>query len=395
MIIRMVMIALCMLPFTFGEKAYYKQELIFPLQKLHCHGSSIVTMKDKLLVCWFYGSGERKADDVAIVASYKKSDNWDQPFILADTPGFPDCNPVLSLDPQGKLWLFWTVVLDNRWQSAIVKYRYTKDYQNKITWEWQGNVHVKPQRSFAKHLLSGLDEFVKKYPSYAPDLEKKTLDDLKADEEMYYYIKKKGHDKLQQRIGWMTRIHPLWLPSGKMLLPLYTDAYSVSIVNITSDYGRTWTTSHPIVGYGNIQPSLVRKKDNSIVAMMRENGPEHRIRLSTSVDGGTTWSAVSNMPLLNPGSSVECQVLKSGHWLLVYNDTYDGRHQLKASLSDDEGKTWKWHQYLEKNPQGRFSYPSIAQSDNGAIHVTYSYHLKGQGKSIKHVEFNEMWLKSE
>jgi len=218
------------------------------------------------------------------------------------------------------------------------------------------------------------------------------LKELSADEEMYYYIQKKGTDKLQQRLGWMTRIHPLWLPSGTMLLPLYTDAYSVSIVNISPDYGKTWTTSDPIVGYGNIQPSLIRKKDNTIVAMMRENGPEHRIRLSKSKDNGRTWSAVENMSFLNPGSSVECLQLQSGLWILVYNDTYDGRHQLKVSVSDDEGQNWKWHKYLEKIPQGRFSYPSIAQDKNGIIHVTYSYHIKNKGKSIKHVEFNEAWI---
>ncbi|WP_372367922.1 exo-alpha-sialidase [Candidatus Uabimicrobium sp. HlEnr_7] len=394
MILRIVITLFGIVGLIFTQEAHYKQELIFPLQKLHCHGSSIITIEDKLLVCWFYGSGERKADDVAIVASYKEENHWKQPFVLADTPGFPDCNPVLSIDPRGKLWLFWTVVLDNRWQSSLLKYKYTDSFKNSISWQWQGNIHIKPQKNFNNILNAGLDKFIKKYPQYAPDLEQKTLQELSADEEMYYYIKKKGNDKLQQRLGWMTRIHPLWLPSGKMLLPLYTDAYSVSIIAITSDYGQHWSTSHPIVGYGNIQPSLVQKKDKSIVAMMRENGPEHRIRLSTSSDGGVTWGTVENMEFLNPGSSVECLSLKNGNWILVYNDTYDGRHQLKVSLSDDEGKSWKWHKYLEKQ-QGRFSYPSIAQDNKNNIHITYSYHVKEKGKSIKHVEFNEVWLKSK
>jgi hypothetical protein len=47
------------------------------------------------------------------------------------------------------------------------------------------------------------------------------------------------------------------------------------------------------VGFGNIQPSLIRKSDGTIVAMMRENGPRQRIRNASSSDEGMTWSAVT------------------------------------------------------------------------------------------------------
>ena len=49
---------------------FYKSELIFPLEKIHNHSSSIVELPDgDLLVCWFHGSGERTADDVVIKAA--------------------------------------------------------------------------------------------------------------------------------------------------------------------------------------------------------------------------------------------------------------------------------------------------------------------------------------
>src|SRR3954447_15741059 len=76
-------------------------ELIFPLEKWHNHSSSIVELPNgDLLVCWFHGSGERTADDVLIQAARwnHTTKQWSAPFTLADTPGFPETNPVLFLD---------------------------------------------------------------------------------------------------------------------------------------------------------------------------------------------------------------------------------------------------------------------------------------------------------
>lgn len=79
----------------------YSSELIFPLGKLHSHSSSIVEFpRGQLLVCWYMGSGERKADDVRIMGATKplKGGAWSRPFVLADTPGFPDTNCVLAVN---------------------------------------------------------------------------------------------------------------------------------------------------------------------------------------------------------------------------------------------------------------------------------------------------------
>jgi hypothetical protein len=84
-------------------------------------------------------------------------------------------------------------------------------------------------------------------------------------------------------------------------------------------------------------------------------------------------------------------VLKSGHWLLVYNDTTRGRDSLAASLSDDEGRTWKWTRHLERQKGGSYHYPAAIAGRDGTIHVVYSYFVQG-GKSMKHAAFNEAWI---
>ena len=117
--------------------------------------------------------------------------------------------------------------------------------------------------------------------------------------------------------------------------------------------------------------------------------------ISTSKDDGQTWSPAVDTDIPNPGSSLETIVLADGRWLMAYNDTEKGRHSFALSLSNDQGKTWKYKRHLELTDRhmGSFSYPSMIQTADGLIHVTYSYNLKSQeGKSIKHVTLNTNWV---
>ena len=109
-------------------------------------------------------------------------------------------------------------------------------------------------------------------------------------------------------------------------------------------------------------------------------------------DDGVSWGPVGACDLPNPGSGLDAVRLANGHWLLVYNDTARGRTSLAVSVSDDEGATWKWTRHLEKQESGSFHYPAVIQAKDGSVHAVYSYFVKG-GKSMKHVRFNEAWVK--
>ncbi len=94
-------------------------------------------------------------------------------------------------------------------------------------------------------------------------------------------------DKLYRRLGWMTRAHPFVLDNSRVIVPLYSDGFSFSLMAISDDWGATWTTSTPLVGLENIQPSLALKKDGTLVAYMRDAGPlPKRLQLSQSFDRG-------------------------------------------------------------------------------------------------------------
>jgi predicted neuraminidase len=204
-------------------------------------------------------------------------------------------------------------------------------------------------------------------------------------------MREKLGDKLSQRLGWQPRCKPTQLPSGRIVLPLYTDTFSISIMALTDDYGKTWRASEPLIGFGNIQPSVLRRDDGTLVAYMRENGPRRHIRVCESHDDGETWGPVGQSELPNPGSGLDAIRLANGRWLLVYNDTLNGRNRLAVSISTDEGRTWSHTRHLEDQPTGSYHYPAVTQGRDGTIHVVYSDFVDG-GKSMKHAAFEEGWI---
>ncbi len=371
-----------------GPAPAYRAEPIFPLHPKHNHAPGIVECPNgDLLVSWYRGSGERTADDVALFgARLRKGDTkWSEAFPLADHPGFPDCNTTMFIDRQKRLWLFWPIILDNTWDSCLTCYRVSADYERDgpPRWDWQGIIPLKPQE-FEKTMLAGHAARVKMFPD-APLVRFKEAET----------VKKVIADKLRTRLGWQPRCKPTVLPSGRILLPLYSDTFHAGIMAVSDDDGKSWYASKPLAGFGSIQPAVVRRNDGTLVAYMRENGPLRRVRISESKDDGITWGPVGAAELPNPGSGLDAVRLANGHWMLVYNDTVKGRHSLAVSLSDDEGKTWKWTRHLEHDAggTGRYHYPAVIQGSDGTVHVVYSYFVPG-GKSMKHAAFNEVWIRA-
>lgn len=357
----------------------FTSELIFPEERWHNHSSSIVEYpKGRLLTCWYHGSGERKADDVRVLAATKplRGGSWSKPFVLADTPGFPDTNCVLTVAGDGRLWLFYGTQLDNNWESTLLKYKVTRDPSLK-RWDDLGVVPLKPDDTgFPAEVRAKFPVMLAAYPELA-----KYRDELFA----------MADNKLKRRMGWMGRCKAL-VEGKKLFLPLYSDGYNFSLVALSDDAGTTWTCSLPLIGPGAVQPSLARRKDGTIIAFCRNNGPAPaRMLVSESKDEGKSWSLATHNALLNPGSSVDVLVLNDGRWVLCYNDTEDNRDRIAVSLSDDEGRTWKATRHLDPALKASKSYPSLLQSSDGAIHATFSFSAP-TGESIRHARFTPDWL---
>jgi len=363
-----------------GSKVVYST-LIFPPQDEHTHGSTLVRLSNgDMLAAWFQGKGERGADDVKIMGArlVRGTREWSRPFLMADTRDIPDCNPVLFLNKEGKLFLFWIAVLANAWEYSIIRMRTSVDYlaPGAPVWNWQDDVLLKPDELFANEVAARFKELPPDgagWGGYAP-----RYDDM---------IIEAARDPKKRCIGWMTRIKPLQLPSGRILLPLYSDGFNFSLTAISDDNGNTWRPGLPIVGRGPIQPALVLKRNGHIVAYMRDSGSDPtRVQTSESADSGFSWSVARKTEIPNT-ASVELLTLQDGRWAFLGNTISDGRYRLTLMLSDDEGRTWKWKMDLEndESKSGSFSYPCLIQGNDGLLHMTYSHHRKGEGESIKYV----------
>lgn len=365
----------------------FSSELIFPLNLRHNHAPGVAELADgSLFVTWYRGSGERKADDVEVLGARRPagSTTWSEEFPIADTPGFPDCNTCLMVDARGRLWVFWPVILANTWESCLTRFQVADQPVGTGAPKWSRSdfILLKPA-DFGERGRAELDGLVAKLPTPPTGQLKGAIDDARV----------KLGDKLYQRLGWQPRCKPTVLPSGRILLPLYSDTFSISLMAISDDEGQTWHASEPLLGFGAIQPAVVRRNDGTLVAYMRENGPLNKIRVCESADEGETWGPVGTIDLPNPGSGLDAVRLQSGAWLLVYNDLVEGRRNLAVSLSDDEGKTWSHTRHLERQESGQYHYPAIIQAKDGRVHVVYSYFVEG-GKSMKHAQFDEAWVRA-
>ncbi len=415
----------------------FTQVEIFPSQEEHAHGSTIVELPNgDMLAAWFQGHGERWADDVRIMGARlsKGEEKWSKPFVMADVPGFPDINPVLFIDQRETLWLVWYTVIANQWSTSLPKYCISNNYMQQSgppEWQWQDVIYFKPGDK-AERGIQPDDKFVKSveeqikiqckyvqslgvdesqlnlFDKYAAEtLAKARGEDMIRDGQIILKDGTKKNAKLGypyfRRMGWQGKNKAVFV-GKRIIIPFYSDGFSFSIMAITDDFGKTWQFSNPLVGLGNIQPTMAFKKDGTIVAYMRDNGPQpKRHMISESKDNGLTWGPVKDSDIVNEGSGSDIVTLKNGHWVLVYNDTESGRYTLAAALSEDEGKTWKYLRHIELdlneqvNKRNKASYPSIIQGKDGMIHVVYSYHKyhKGPGDddTIKYIRFNEDWIK--
>jgi predicted neuraminidase len=373
--------------FLFGHTVFAQvtpmvfSSLVFPIQEKHVHSSSLVELPNgDLLIAWFEGSGERTADDVRIMGArmVKGNAKWSKPFELADTPFLPDCNPVLFLNSDKVLCLVWIAVQANLWEQSILKIRKSKSYNNEGApeWYWQDNILLKPGDDFA-------EEVAKKFPllpsstagwgGYAPKYDSQIISAAK--------------DPAKRSIGWMTRTKPLEIKDKHWVLPLYSDGFNLSMMAISHDDGETWISGLPLVGRGPIQPALIKQKNGTIMAFLRDSGDEpSRIQISVSDDEGKSWQPALKSNIPNT-ASVEVIKLSDGRWALVANDIEDGRYRIGLFLSENEGDSWSKKFYIENNEDKTesFSYPSIIQTKDGKLHVSYSYHLDKNKKAIKYV----------
>jgi alpha-L-rhamnosidase len=164
----------------------------------------------------------------------------------------------------------------------------------------------------------------------------------------------------------------------------------------TPDLGETWTRSKPLNDghrQGAIQPSILFHPDGRWQILARDKRGKGCIWTSWSKDEGNRWSNLECTDLPNPSAGTDAITLVDGRQLLVYNHTQrdagfeQSRSILNVAVSDD-GKRWQAALVLENSP-GEYSYPAVIQSNDGLVHVVYTW----KRERIKHVVIDPAQLK--
>ncbi len=404
-----LLIACCILAWNLttasaAEPMYRAREIFDPDVESHghVHASAIVQCPNgDFRAVWYengpelpksryYTANQDKHDNVRVGGSRlaKGAEDWDAPFVMSDTFGTADNNPTVVVDADGKLWLFYSTMLGApqwTWSSSLLQYKVSSNYAKPGPPIWEQSGLVIPRPLGLKEVV---DEAREKLES--PEVKKQYGKAAARYSKYLAQLQKDANDTMKQRMGWMPRAHPLIRRDGTLIVPLSNENFEIPMMAMTNDGGKTWIYSDPVPDVGMIQPSLVELPDGTLQAYFRNGDPRHRIKRSVSQDGGMTWSEPELTDLLHPGGGIEAILLDNGHLAMVYNNKEEKpRDKLAVSISDDFGKTWKWTRQLEDEPGGRFDYPSIIQAADGMLHVTYSYHLR----TIKHVQFNEEWVR--
>ena len=174
---------------------------------------------------------------------------------------------------------------------------------------------------------------------------------------------------------------PMVRRDGAWLFPVAHWKESPSAcVYLTKDEGKTFT----LIGGATLPPNrrefeehnLVELKDGTIRAYMRalQKAPDFNgLWEADSTDGGVTWGPARPSTLRHTSSRAFVTKLQSGNLLAVKNGRYnkdEGRSNLTAYLSLDEGKTWKSWLCLDEERSG-LSYPDGQQLPDGRLVLVY------------------------
>lgn len=303
-----------------------------------CHASTLVETDRGLVAAWFGGTREGKAD-VGIWSSYHDGARWSSPREVANGVQhaglrYPCWNPVLYQPPgDGPTLLFFKVGPNPRewWGEMMVSYDRGRTFRDR------------------RRLPEGIDGPIRCKPILLAD--NRTL--LCGSSTEYK--------------GWRVHFESVRLTRGQP--------------------AGTWQRIGPINSgetFNAIQPTFLRHRDRRLQVLCRSK--ESVVTTSFSEDDGRTWSKMMPTDLPNPNAGIDAVTLADGRQLLVYNHLSSGktgwgrRGLLNLAISKD-GLKWRKAGVLEKEAGAEFSYPAMIQTDDGMVHITYTW----KRQRVKHV----------
>lgn len=341
------------------------QERKIPTPCVSNHASNLLELGNGDLLCvWFGGSMEGSSDISIYMARFDRARAaWLAPVKMSDDETRSEQNPALFRHPSGELWLLYTAQDKADQGTAVVRLRRSADEGR--TWSETADLIARP--------------------------------------------------------GTFIRHAPVINPAGLLLLPTWhsdmRNAFGddASFVQVSSDGGRSWEVIAVPDSQGCVHMDIL---ENCRVAFFRRRQADFVFR-SVSEDGGLSWSSPEPTTLPNNNSSIQARSLRDGCLAIVYNAIAAAgrsgesavppwikdreaflaacgaiengaiwgvpRNPLVLATSTDLGLSWRTELVLEADATlrsvhdergafvGDYSYPSIIQTSDGQIQVSYSY----------------------
>ncbi|WP_052401322.1 sialidase family protein [Muricoccus aerilatus] len=367
-----------------------RAEAFIPTPCVQNHASFLMPLRNGDLGCVWFGGTQEGVPDISVHFSRLTpgAAHWSPAERLSDDPARSEQNPLLFPAPDGRLWLLWTAQIAGNQDTAMVRRRISSD----------------DGRSWGP-----VETLFPEQPGFGTFIRNPIL--------------------VTGRGDWLL---PIWRCT-KPPVGAWTGDLDTSSVMISSDGGASWA-EHPVPeSTGLVHMSLVDLGGDRFVSFFRSRWADW-IYASRSEDGGRSWTAPTPTPLPNNNSSIQATRLSDGGIAIVFNESsaadatgrrlslYDDiggdevapltersafwgapRAPMTVAISDDGGRTWPHRRILEtgdgycmtNNSKDRlnreFSYPSICETADGALHISYTYWRQ----AIKYVRVTAAWVRGE
>jgi predicted neuraminidase len=346
-------------PGTDTSPPYMAEEYISPdLRKGMVHAASICRLSDGGLASVWYGGSREGASDTVIYLSVRNpgvSPSWSSPRVIVNRETASKelqrfvkkvGNAIIFADREDRLWLIYVTITVGGWSGSSLNVKISAD--NGANWTPSQRLTLSP--------FLNISELVRNNP--VP---------LEKGREGGGFVIPIYHEFL----GKFPEL--LWISAG-------SNSQKVLFRKSRMDGGRTF-----------IQPSVVAYGPGAARAFYRNCSNERTVGTAVTEDGGATWSRPREVGLPNPDSALNALRLSDGNILLVFNDSKHYRENLRFAISKDNGITWTRVATLEDVKGEEVSYPYMIRGQDGRIQLVYTW-LR---KRIKHVEFNEAWVREQ